>query len=171
MRLTAVIGAGHLVRYHTTHTLRNPTLAEHIYGVICVLDYIWGNKPPINVIRHACYHDTGEYLTGDLPHPFKRSIDASFIAALEDAEQSFVDRLELDLFPVVLDERTTIKLADILEMGYFAAREIRMGNSYGWQVFHNVEKVSEDLIGQLHSEELQMRAIEVWLDIKVEANK
>lgn len=144
-----VLNAGHIVRYHTAETLRNPTLGEHVYGVLAIIDYLYDRIPSAAILRYALYHDLPEYHTGDIPYTAKRIMPPQVCRYLIETEQEIMDRYDLRLSSLNKTERAVFKIADLLEMGYFAVRDIQMGNSLATPIYYEVQKAVTKLLNYI----------------------
>ena len=81
-----IIRSGHVTRWHMVRTTRSQTLAEHLYLVTMIALDIYdgvyeGKSNPsdkMELLEWSLRHDTPELLTGDLPTPIKRRLEAYF---------------------------------------------------------------------------------------------
>lgn len=122
--------ASFVKRHHTQLTLRGQNLAEHCYGVACLVDFLTGYTTRAQLFRAAMYHDVSEYITGDIPQPFKVACPEVH-KALNDFEETYerkqkLNQANLDISP---EERKVLKVADLLEYLFFCFEEVSMGNS------------------------------------------
>lgn len=116
---------GQVRRYHTAPMIGHQTVAEHTYGVVCIIMHLWPDSRP-QVIQAALYHDTPEYLTGDSPAPAKREYPALW-DALHHAEEDIIKRHGLAV-ELTEEEKNRVKLADLAELVMTAAEQIDLGN-------------------------------------------
>lgn len=123
-------------RYHTVH---NPgtveTVGHHTAGVIGILFCLYNQKPPIELIEAALYHDSSECVMGDIPATAKWDFPDMELA-LEVAEvdimkaAGYVPKLELEQVFV-------LKFADLMDLCFKCSQEALAGNREMHAVFHN----------------------------------
>jgi 5'-deoxynucleotidase YfbR-like HD superfamily hydrolase len=126
MNLFKVYEAGAVRRYHTQRTSVDQTVADHTWGVIVVLMWLYfPNLPPVKLFQLAALHDVPEVITGDVPAPAKwRS------AALTEALTLLEKEIGLE-FGLTLDDYgndPVLMFADNAELVMHCIAEMRMGN-------------------------------------------
>lgn len=122
--------AGNVKRYHTWPTIQTQNNADHTWNVMRIYWVIFGNLPDV-VSTHLIWHDVGELVSGDVPHPIKR----------DNPELGLVHRrLEDEAVLSIAGPRAMVslpsdyvrmcKLCDLIEMYEFATVEKNLGNKY-----------------------------------------
>lgn len=119
--------SGLVKRYHTWPTIQQQNVAEHTWQVMRIYVQVFG-LPNSVVWFYMLHHDSPEVFTGDPPFPIKR----------DNPDLKFqYDRLEADFVrdhglirseEISTDDRTRVKVCDLLEMWEFGLVEERMGN-------------------------------------------
>ena len=161
-RLKKIREGGYVSRYHTFQLIGGQSVAEHTFGVLCILFQLYGTTGiGMNLVVGALYHDVIEKETGDIPRTAKDKFP--YIgAAIEEAEQDVHLRwnTKIDLSN---EQRRRLKFADTVEGALFCIDQIRLGNK-------NLNKVLSRYIS--YSTELAEESCEVILmrDIQEEAN-
>lgn len=124
--------AARVVRKHTLPHHRPEILAEHTWGVIHIMLYVWPDAP-IDAVKAAMYHDVGEHKSGDIPGDFK---------ADNPEVREFCDNYEHDAARSVLPERlwdslqpseqnaALVKFCDKAEFAFSCYHEWMLGNRY-----------------------------------------
>lgn len=125
-------------RYHTFPINGRQNVGEHTYTAAQILRHIAGDKLTLNMLCAMLDHDVAETITGDVPFGAKLATPAIKTAVVE-AEQQIADDHELAL-PANVEEARYVKMADLLEMGFFGAHQAKLGNQYGLIVVENILK-------------------------------
>ena len=127
--------AGRVQRYHTWPTIQTQTNADHTWNVMRIYWTIFGDLLP-NVTSYLIWHDCGEIVPGDVPHPVKR--DHPELGELHKGiETVTVDNM---IFPKTINKISNdlivrCKICELIEMHEFACVELAMGNRYALPVF------------------------------------
>lgn len=124
--------AARVVRKHTLPYHRKEILAEHTWGVLHILFYIYPDVP-MRTVKGALYHDIGEHGPGDIPGDFKAMhpevrdacVEHEDAAARRVLPVSLHDSLDLSDWDLAL-----IKFCDKIEFGLSCYHEWMMGNRY-----------------------------------------
>ena len=122
--LRKIMDSSIVKRYHTCHTIKEQTTGAHQWGcgIICL-----ALKPNCSkdVLVYALLHDVAEKVTGDIPAMVKRLYltDCQFREQIGSLEKNFQPLPELSPLDVLI-----VRIADILELLWFCAKEIEMGN-------------------------------------------
>lgn len=134
--------AGNVIRYHTWPTITNQTVADHTYHVMRIYHELFASDVNFewddSIVAHILMHDMGEQKVGDLPYPVKKNdpVLAERVAIQED------EALGIQGWPPTPilnpDEKTAIKICDLLEMAEYAHYEMGLGNQYAESVFKRV---------------------------------
>lgn len=134
--------AGSVTRWHTWPTITTQTVADHTYHVMRIYHELFAGHMEFEwidtIVAHILMHDMGEQKVGDLPYPIKKNdpILAERVAIQED------EALGIQEWPphgkIGEDEKTAIKICDLLEMAEFARHEVSLGNTYAGPVFVRV---------------------------------
>lgn len=120
--------AGRVTRYHAQTLLRPENVAEHTFGLVNLLMILTERQLRPELIMAAMAHDMGEYVSGDIPSPVKRSMtDESrmAIAAMEDTAMGMIHGSGWELSDW---EYLLLKTADNLDGLLKCIEEKRMGN-------------------------------------------
>lgn len=130
--------AGKVKRWHSEETIREQTIADHVYNIMRIYLYIWGNPEP-SLFCRIMFHDFEELYLGDLPHW------AGCIPELKTAYRFAEDEL-LASFPEIptshhYDYR--IKICDWIEALEFMINECLLGNS---EMRFRMEKLYRKLV-------------------------
>lgn len=164
--LSDIANIAHVKRWHALNVHREQTVAEHTVLVTFyahrLLTVIYPGHTPeeaMSLILNALWHDVAEAVTGDVPTPVKRWMEARF----PDGE-SPLDDLEHMVCPeharyseAVEDTpmEAISKLADILEAQHFIMIE---GKDYrGEDVFKGRGKAFDDLVARSKERWPQLR--------------
>ena len=124
-KLAALMTGGAVKRYHTAHTIRQQTVADHSHGVAMVVLTL---RPLASaaLIKAALTHDLAESVTGDIPAPAKWRC-SGLKCNLEEMEREFDAKWEVD-WVLTDDEKHLLKWADMAELVVFCLNEYHMGN-------------------------------------------
>tara|TARA_R110000803_G_scaffold210228_1_gene281509 strand:+ start:3122 stop:3481 length:360 start_codon:yes stop_codon:yes gene_type:complete len=91
----------------------------------------------------ALCHDLGEALTGDVPWPAKTQ-SPSLRKELDFMESKHLDIINA-LVPLDNQQHEKLKLADMLEVLFYAIEEIEMGNQHFKEIFGRAYDYFESL--------------------------
>jgi len=114
-------------RWHTWPTLQEQSVASHSWGVAMILKYIYPEATSVDMLM-ALTHDLAEYVTGDIPYPFKKrspKVQDGVVDAEVDFEYSY--GLPAPLPGGMMAKY--LKWADMFELLMFSVRETQMGNT------------------------------------------
>ncbi len=155
--------AGNVKRYHTWPTIQTQNNADHTWNVMRIYWTIFGDLSP-NVTSHLIWHDAGEIVPGDVPHPVKRDNPVLGILHRE-LENTAVGLMIHPRTVVVLpsEYRIRCKICDLIEMHEFAWVELTMGNQFAEPVSEVTRSGLDVLVGKLESRE---HMHEVWEYLK-----
>lgn len=160
--------AGNVKRYHTWPTIQTQNNADHTWNVMRIYWTIFGDLSS-DVTTHLIWHDAGEIVGGDVPHPVKRDNPelGLFHKRLED------DAVIAMIRPrsmVVLPPEYTIrcKICDLIEMHEFAWVESSMGNKFANPVFDITLLGLDVLVKQLENHQ---HMEEVWAYLQKHCRK
>jgi len=126
MRLKDLRDGGGVKRWHTVQNINDQTVAAHSWGVAVICCELWPNAGT-SLIRAALYHDIPEALTGDVPATAKWNYP-ELAKALDEVEAGIEKELGLIVF-LTEENKLKLKIADIMELLWFALEEMRLGNS------------------------------------------
>lgn len=115
-----------IIRFHMEPTLVMQTVGAHTFGLCLLLIELTDNACSVNLLKAALFHDVAEAKIGDTPSPALR--DFPFLKqAYKDAEAQIeaVYNLNIDLTE---DEKRLLKLADRMELAFFALEDIDRGS-------------------------------------------
>lgn len=129
MNLRTKMRVGDVVRWHIVRTVRQQTLAEHLYKVWLLTEELHrriGLPPDTKgaALEWALTHDLPEVLLGDLPTPVKRAIEGRA------KDSDFWRKLEREMLPehkqrtiVGTPTAYVVKIADCIEGWHFLFNE------------------------------------------------
>lgn len=123
---------GCVKRFHARPTIGAQSVAEHSWGVAAILWEIC--EPSDALVKAALFHDLAEYDTGDTPFTAKR-LSPQLKTALVTLEES-IDK-DIGMMPHLENEELFyLKMADMLELCWYAVDQRRLGNlgSVEWYV-------------------------------------
>ena len=130
--LKALYRAGFVKRAHAIDTLHVHTIAEHCYGMGCVVVYLCKMNDAEDclgpLLQAVLYHDAPESHTGDVPAHIKKN-SAAIEHALAEIETMW--RLGVDLkMPELTEwEAALLDVADRIDLCMLCAHEHMMGNN------------------------------------------
>lgn len=125
-KLKAARQAGRVQRYHTTKLIWDEDVAQHTFNVLNLLMVMTQGQVSPNLLKAALLHDQGEYVTGDIPSPVKRTINTSAIEVMEFTAVNFI---HYSGSPDLTDwEHKLLKTADNLDGLLKCTEEVGMGN-------------------------------------------
>lgn len=127
---------GHTKRAHCVKTVHTQSVAEHSHGVALFCAQLCGGQPSAALLLAALYHDLPECVTGDVPATAKWH-NEKLADALELAENEFMDDNNLQI-ALSSDEQLILKLADLLDLGFYCIDELMYGNRHVESMYHNV---------------------------------
>lgn len=122
--LTAFRAGGGVRRFHTARVICENTVAEHTFGVMCILDAIYDGFVPSDVMRAALFHDIAEHKYGDIPGPVKRFLDND---RLREAEAQYETSIGVHVTLGGREQRI-LKFADNVDGFLFCHDEYMRGN-------------------------------------------
>lgn len=138
-----VLWAGSIVRYHSRPTAQRQTVAEHTWRVLIIYTELYG-MPRAEVYQNIIYHDVPEIITGDIPFMAKR-LYPQLKQVLHHIELDEVPKkLGLNLPQLTPGEKYQIKVADNLEMLFWAVDDVNMGCLYSIDIINNILEVLGD---------------------------
>ena len=127
MNISTMLRSSAVKRFHTMRTITDNTIAEHGWGVACLVWEITLGTCSGKLLAASLHHDCAEYVVGDVPAPAKRELGiGEQLNTLEDRilrHQGCVNTEDLSA-----EERRTLKMADCLDGLLFCVREKGLGN-------------------------------------------
>lgn len=151
-------------RFHTEPLIREDTVGHHSAGVAGIIFWLYGkNKPSIELIEAALFHDIAEYSTGDTPAQAKW-VNPDLHRELYRTEDAIWQ--ELNRLPphkaLDTDGEFVLMYADNMECVKKVLHEMEMGNTRICFVAERIfEKVKERRIIQKLDSQIQERAFEL----------
>jgi len=137
--------SGYVKRFHTLPTTGdNQTVSAHSWGVATILNEIWPDASK-QVILATLYHDVAEILIGDIPTTAKW-LYPEFAEAIEKAEVRAERYLDIS-FALSEHEKLQLKIADMLELMFFAKEQLHLGNQNFKEVLENGKNYLETKFG------------------------
>ena len=123
---------GAVKRWHTIDNIKAQTVADHSWGVACIIADLWPNASA-DLLRAALYHDITEHVTGDIPAPAKWKFP-ELANTLRGIEFQLGAELGIETTLNELDS-LLLKIADMLELLWYCVEEERLGNKNFKEVF------------------------------------
>ena len=126
--------AGNVKRFHTHSIIGENTVAHHSWGVVVLLLELV-EKPSLDHVRAAIYHDAFEVETGDIPWTAKQRNPT--IKLVADSMESDV-ALEIDvMWNLHPWEEHSLKFCDMLDLMWFCLSQRKLGSANVDDVFEN----------------------------------
>lgn len=161
-------------RYHQRYTAVVDTVGSHSAGVACIVLALYrGTLPSAALLATALTHDLGEQVTGDIPSPVKKSLDAATKKRLEDMEDDLLGGCGL-VYHVTEAEYGVLKFADNLDGFIFCCEEIMRGNTSVINVGDTYRKYLSDIVGRFGNRPTEIQVsmtnmleeiVHVWEDL------
>jgi hypothetical protein len=119
MKLYETLRAGHVHRWNIVATMRQQSIAEHMWNVTMIATTIsrvleLQDSAPPGFVGLCLRHDRHEVILGDVPTPTKRKMNWDLIEAGSDPEY---DNLKAHYRDTIYEH--ILKIADILEGEWF----------------------------------------------------
>lgn len=147
LRATYVGGA--VSRFHTHDTIKPQTVAQHSFGVACLVWLLSNETATAHELMAALTHDLGERITGDIPSPAKRALNIR--AKVGEVEEEVLRRSMMDFGETLtVEQQLRLKLADALDGLAFCTQERMRGNRNMNDVQCTYEQYARDLLEQIH---------------------
>lgn len=120
--------AGNVKRYHTHELLKEEKVGQHTFNMLNILMIVTDRNLTKNLMMAVITHDMGEYATGDVPSPVKKSAPG-LREALNTLEDNAMREAHVGFFPNLTDwEYKLLKFADNLDGLLKSCDELRLGN-------------------------------------------
>jgi len=139
--LMVQLQAGKIKRWHTHPIIGEQTVADHTYGVVQILRYLYQNKCPPCLLTAALDHDVPEWYTGDIPFGAKEG-SHSLRMGLRKLEACYIEDGGI-IHDLTIAEKKVLKFADLAEMGFFAMHQWKMGNDTMEVVINVIDALPE----------------------------
>lgn len=155
-------------RYHQRYTSVKDTVGKHSAGVagFLILMQLPGQLPSAELMAAAICHDLPECVTGDIPSPAKRAMGRDAKEALDQQEQSLLERYGF-AHNLTSWEQRQLKLADCLDGLMFCTEERYRGNKEVEQVGDVYKGYIKELQGLSTKERvLGSIVIDLWEEAK-----
>lgn len=121
--------AGNVGRYHTQSLLKPENVAQHTFNALNLLLILTNGQVSQQLVQALLTHDMGEYVTGDIPSPAKRRLDAESRDAINNLEEESMRAIHPELaIALTAYEHKLLKLADNLDGLLKCIEERRLGN-------------------------------------------
>lgn len=129
--------AGSVRRCHNQKIIGEYDVAQHVYGMICLLRVLHPS-PSLQLVWACLSHDKPERWTGDIPRPAKQA----GVVDREKLEQTELNILRDTGFEYSLDEEEELWLTglDILELYLWTLDQLSLGNSNAQKMRERIEK-------------------------------
>lgn len=123
-------------RWHTRRVHREETVGEHTANVLALVFALSVTNPSAALIAATLQHDIAEQWTGDVPATAKWD-SPELKTALDELEDRKLMEHCMSPLSVQLTkkEKLVLKWADMLDLCYYCAGELDMGNSTMKEVF------------------------------------
>lgn len=126
-RLYAMMKAGRVTRLHTYTTLGHYNVASHVFGMMVLADFIYGDRHiPSRIHRAILYHDMHEVTCGDVPYHVRKSPQVrEGFDSLEKDENDYMNwNVKLNK-----NEQLILDAIDMLEFMFYVLHERKLGNT------------------------------------------
>lgn len=133
-QLELLFRGSRVARFHTTPTIKQETVGHHTSLVAGILLLVWPEKVTVELLHYAIFHDSAEFITGDVPSPAKRLMDRT---ALDGLETRVMESHGIRLIKLTEDQRKIFKFADNLAGLATCVFELRMGNLHALEAANN----------------------------------
>lgn len=141
--------AGQVKRYATWPVLHQQSTGEHSWQVLRIYIEIFGAPSP-EVTTYIVHHDSAELKVGDPPFPLKAN-NPDLKAIYDRLEDEAMLEMRGEALPgLPPEEKTRIKICDLLEMWEFGEQEQMMGNRYAEPIIDDTLKTVRNMIGAPH---------------------
>lgn len=124
--IVRLVNAGNVKRCHTHRIHGEYSVASHCYQMLNLLFQLYPGIPSTKLIKAITYHDSHEYITGDVPAPIKWG-SPELRAALDGIAKVFDEEhgLVVELTEV---ETEWLHALDMLEFAIWCSNQALMGN-------------------------------------------
>lgn len=117
-----------VARWHTRKPVFPETVGHHTANVALLCDILTDGECSKDLLMAALVHDVGEFYTGDLPAPVKVD-DPELSTRIHDLDAKYLSRNGITVPFLVENEKNVLRAADIIDLVWTAALELRVGNS------------------------------------------
>lgn len=139
-----IFDGGAVKRFHTWPIVGQQTVAEHSWGVLAVIDWLYEDASA-KLLRAAIHHDVSEFWTGDVPFQVKR-LKPEIKTALIDMEEHHCAALNIIDMDLDEEDRRRLKVADYVECMFFCIAQKNLGNQRMNLVMDNLTKALYSII-------------------------
>lgn len=133
MNIHDILRSGLVKRYHVWPTTVEQNVSAHSWGVAQIYLYLAGDDATMPGLRHCLDHDCAEIMTGDTPAHVKWRFP-ELKKVLDECEDIINKELGISHNLAHADKRI-VKTADMLELMWWSAMQVSMGNSNFLMVF------------------------------------
>lgn len=132
--------AGYVRRVHTMPVV-GPEYndAVHSYNAVSLL-LVLHPGPSVRLIRRLLWHDAGERIAGDIPHPAKKQ-KPEMAASYEDLERRALEKYGLLSSGLTDEEEVWEHAMDMLEFWMWCRDQTALGNGLVWEAHENIVQV------------------------------
>lgn len=127
MQLHQLWRTGLVRRFHTVASAPEQNNAAHQWGVAMLLLALHP-APSFNLLAEALVHDVGEKDGGDVPATAKWANET--LAALHDDIEDAYRKEMTCIYELTDDEMWWLKCADMLELSFYVAHRLNLGDRY-----------------------------------------
>lgn len=135
MKISTLLKAGAVRRFHVMPTIRENTVAEHSWQVVMLVLLLTDYTAPAEWLIYAAQHDMAEFETGDIPSPAKKLVGIK--DQVSAAEESVLEQFGVVMPTISAEGHKVMKLADCLSGMLNCVTERSMGNKNVTECFHN----------------------------------
>lgn len=114
-KLINTLESGSVIRYHALPSVRPQLNAHHAYGVAVIVLYLTRGRAGKSLLIEAFMHDTGELVSGDVPHSAKRDYPEYAKMSREVEHGARLENMLLPKLTLNKHDAAILKLADVLE--------------------------------------------------------
>lgn len=114
-KLINTLESGSVIRYHALPGVRPQLNGHHVYGVLTIILYLTKGRASRRLLIEAVLHDSGELVSGDVPHSAKRDHpEYADLSRKVERDARARDMLLPDQ-AISLHDAAILKLSDVLE--------------------------------------------------------
>lgn len=121
--------AGGVQRCHTLPHRGEYSVAQHVYGMLILLDGLYPDVPSPNLVKAILRHDMPERWLGDIPGSAK-AIDGHVKDKFNEVEKQVRIQFDLEMPRITKYEAGWLKALDRIEFWMWCLDEYHMGNNH-----------------------------------------